>query len=234
MNELLDFDTEDDPKLQKFIKNTLNTVETANKIEIVIKVDGTVGDNYLQKPLERNEPSTSQGIKKKRERFKITKDQKNELVEDYLGLTENNNDDLATNMAIKNFYRKFMPAEFEAHEKLDNWATAKVSVIYLRKWTGKYFQEIEINEKLESEKLEREKLKSAQEIQQEKDFEELKEIEMQENNFREKQLIEKKMQEKELQEKKVKEFLDRPRIIIEITPHEKEQIIFSLRWKMIL
>ena len=79
----------------KFIKTTLNTVETANKIEIVIAVDGTVGDNYQKKPLERNEPSTSEDIKKKRERFQITNDQKTELVEDYLGLTENYAEDLA-------------------------------------------------------------------------------------------------------------------------------------------
>ena len=37
MNELLDFDTESDPKLQKFIKTTLNTVENTNT-EIVIIV----------------------------------------------------------------------------------------------------------------------------------------------------------------------------------------------------
>ena len=81
MNELLDFDTESDPKLQKFIKTTLNTVENTNT-EIVIKVDGSVGDNYRKNPLGRNERSTSEEIKKKRERFQITKDQKNELVVD--------------------------------------------------------------------------------------------------------------------------------------------------------
>ena len=67
MNELLDFDTENVPKLQKFIKTTLNTSEKKNTTEIVIKVDGTVGDNYRKNPLGR---------------FQITKDQKNELVVD--------------------------------------------------------------------------------------------------------------------------------------------------------
>ena len=62
----------------------------------------------------------------------------------------------------------FMPAEFESHEKLDDWATAKVSRMYLRKWIRKYFKDKEINEKLEFENLEREKLKTVDIIQQEK------------------------------------------------------------------
>jgi hypothetical protein len=73
MNELLDFDTENDPQLQKFIKTTLNTLENKNTTEIVIKVDGTVGDNYQKNPLERNEPSTSKAIKKNSKSQRIKK-----------------------------------------------------------------------------------------------------------------------------------------------------------------
>jgi hypothetical protein len=64
MNELFDFDTESDPKLQKFIKTTLNTVENTTT-EILIKVDGSVGDNYRKKPLERDEPSDHRRSKKR-------------------------------------------------------------------------------------------------------------------------------------------------------------------------
>jgi hypothetical protein len=35
MNELLDFDNANDPKLQKFIRTTLNTVENKNP-EIIV------------------------------------------------------------------------------------------------------------------------------------------------------------------------------------------------------
>ena len=76
MNELLDFDNANDPKLQKFIRTTLNTVKNKHP-EKIIRVDGTVGDNYKKKPLERNEPSTSEVMKKKP--FKITEDKKKRI-----------------------------------------------------------------------------------------------------------------------------------------------------------
>jgi hypothetical protein len=151
-------------------------------------------------------------VKRRPKSIQVTKVQKNDLVEDFLRLKENNNEKLAIHLAIKNFYQKFHLAEFEAHEKSDSWKTAKISGVYLRKWVGFYFQEIKKREKLEIEKLEREKIKTEVEIQQERE------------------LKEKQLQDKLLKEEELKEFMAKPTVILEITPDEKEQIILRLGW----
>ena len=83
-------------------------------------------------------------------------------------LREKNAENLAINLAIKQFYKKFRPVEFETHEKVNNWASAKITGTYLRKWTGLYLKEKEKRAKFEVEKLEREKLKTEDEIRREK------------------------------------------------------------------
>ena len=167
----------------------------------------------------------------KTKRFKIfvSKLQKNELVEDYLLLKEINPQNLAIHLAIKKFYKKYRPAEFETHKKLGNWASAKIHGTYLRKWTGLYLKEK--NEELE--KLERGNLKTEDEIKQEKMIKKKIENELEEKKLQEKKLSEKKALEKEVHEKELMEFKEKPMIIFDITPHEKQQIIFRFRLKII-
>ena len=230
MNELLDFDLDQNDLVLKKIVQTLNRDD---KIEIEIQVDGSKGENYEETPLEIIEPSTSRASNNKRYQIKISQVQKKELVENFLCLKENNSDTLAIHMAIKKFYQKFHPTEFEDHEKYDNWATAKISRSYLRKWTGFYLKDKENSKKLEIEKLELEKLKTEDEIQQEKKIKEMIEKELQDKKLEEKGLTEKRAAEKEIHEKELKIFLEKPMLAIEITPHEKQQIIFRLRLKIL-
>jgi hypothetical protein len=166
---------------------TLNS----DNAEIVIKIDGSASENYNTKPIEKIEPLTSKSIR-------ATTVQRKETVLEFLRLKESKTEDYEI-LAIQFFYKKFHPAEFDVHEKLNNWYNAKITKDYIRKWVKSHFQGKLKQKNIELEKNELEKMKTKEEILKERDH-----------------------------KKELKAFLMKPMVTIEVTPEQKEQIISRL------
>lgn len=211
MEELLDFG---DSTLKNVITQKINS---ENFPEKVIKINGDLDDNFKKIPLQNIVPE-----KWTPKKIRVTKVQREMIVEETLGMKENNenpeilaiknlyekynptefkthqkNNNWPVILAIRNFYEKFHPTEFENHQKFNNWHTASLSIRYVRRWVQSHFQEPEKKKKNELEKIELEKDKTVEEIQREKTYK----IELE-------------------------EFLAKPKVIIDVTPLEKNQIIY--------
>ena len=192
MEELLDFSSNDDPNLNNFINATLNSRDNA---DIFIKIDDSAAENHRDKPSEIKESWSFKSIR-------ATQLQKKETVEETLRLRTLRTPETLRKpetLAIRFFYKKFHPEEFDAHEKFNNWSTAKITEDYIRKWVKSYLQAEEKRKKIQMEKIEIEKMKTQEEIEQESAYN---------NQF--------------------KEFMEKPIVKITLTSHEKEKIIFRI------
>jgi hypothetical protein len=108
MNELLDFPLDNDQNLNNFITTTRDRILNRDNVEIRIKIHG--GENSREKspvPIERS-PLKS---------IRATKIQKTETAEEQLRLSIDHTKKDSETLAMKYFYKKFHPAEFDVRKK---------------------------------------------------------------------------------------------------------------------
>ena len=181
MDELLDFPLGNNQNLNNFITTTRDRILNRDNVEIRIKIHG--GENSREKSPVTIERSPLKSIR-------ATKIQKTETAEEQLRLSIDHTKKDSETLAIKYFYKKFHPAEFDVREKSNSWSAATINEKYIRRWVKTYLQDKENQKKKQIEETEH-----------------WKTVETKKN-------------------KQLQEFMERPLVKIEITPLEKNQIIF--------
>ena len=106
--------------------------------EVVVKINGDQGDNFEITPLLHLVPFEPPWTPKV---IAITKSDRREIVEDCLHLKKIKNE-RPNVTAIQNFYKKYHPEEFEAHERLNNWSQSKITPNYVSRWVKNYEQKV--------------------------------------------------------------------------------------------
>jgi hypothetical protein len=127
--------------------------------EVVVKINGDQGENFEITPLLQSVPWSPKMIV-------ITKSERREIVEDCLHLKKIKNE-RSNVTAIQNFYKKYHPEEFEAHERLNNWSHSKITADDVPRWVRRY---IEKEKKLKEITIEQ--IKSEEEIHKDKIYQE--------------------------------------------------------------
>ena len=181
MNELLDFPSDpNEPNLNNFINTTRDRILNRDKVEIRIKIHASENAREKSPVIIERLPLKS---------IRATKIQKTETAEERIRLSIKHTKKDSEILAIKFFYKKFYPAEFDVYEKLNSWSAATITEVYIRRWVKTYFQDVEIQKKKQIEETEHWQTVEAEKNEKLKEFMERPIVKIQITAYEKEQII---------------------------------------------